>query len=62
MAEFVFSRQPDYVVIFPQWYPEMDMRRDLLTPVYGVELKDNITCGAPMMVVYRSVWADRKAP
>ncbi len=57
MADFIFSRHPDYVVIFPQWYPEMDARRDLLTPVYEVTLADNITCGAPTMVVYRTIWA-----
>jgi hypothetical protein len=60
MSDFVFSHRPDYLVIFPQWYPEMDARRDLLTPVYWVELKDNITSGAPVMVVYRTVWAGEK--
>ena len=62
LAEFVFSRRPDYVVIFPQrnWYPELDARRDLLTPVFGVELRDNVTCGAPTMIVYRSKWAGER--
>jgi len=60
LSEFVFSRRPDYLVIFPQWYPEMEARRDLLTPVFWVELRDNITSGAPVMVVYRTVWAGKR--
>ncbi len=57
MFDFIVSRRPDYLVIFPQWYPELDQRRDLFTPVYWVELRDNITNGSSVMVVYRTVWA-----
>jgi len=57
LSQYVFERRPDYVVIFPVWYPEMDARRDLLTPVFGVQLSDNITSGRPVMVVYQTVWA-----
>jgi hypothetical protein len=59
LSEYVFAQEPDYVIIFPRWYPEMDARRDLLTPVFGVRLLDNITCGDAVMVVYRTVWAER---
>jgi len=57
LFEFIVEHRPDYLVIFPQWYPELDGRRDLFTPVFGVALDDNITCGAPVMAVYRTVWA-----
>ncbi len=60
MRDFVFSRKPDYIAIFPSWYPEIDARRDLLAPVFYVELQDNVTCGSPVMVVYRTVWAGGK--
>jgi hypothetical protein len=60
--EFIAARKPDYLIIFPQWYPELDGRRDLFTPVHGVLLEDNITCGAPLMVVYRTVWAEEAEP
>ncbi len=64
IADFVFSHRPDYVAIFPapNWYPEIDARRDLLTPVFEVELPDNVTCGSRLMRVYRSIWAGKKAP
>lgn len=58
ITEFVIAREPDYVVIFPQWYPFLSMRQDLFTPVFEVMLPDNITNGSNLMVVYRTVWAD----
>ncbi len=59
--EFIVDRRPDYLVIFPQWYPELDLRRDLFTPVHHVLLEENITNGSPLMVVYRAVWVDGPA-
>ncbi len=59
MFDFIVSHRPDYLVIFPRWYPELDARRDLFTPVYVVELKDNITNGSNVMIVYRTIWAGR---
>lgn len=57
--EFIADHEPDYLIIFPEWYPDLDMRRDLFAPVFYVELDDNITNGRPLMVVYRTVWAAR---
>lgn len=60
--EFIADHQPDYLIIFPQWYPDLDMQRDVFTPVFHVELRDNITNGSPLMAVYRTVWADASPP
>jgi hypothetical protein len=60
--EFIKENEPDYLIIFPQWYPDLDMRRDVFTPVFYVELRDNITNGSPLMAVYRTVWADAPPP
>ena len=57
LSQFVFDHRPDYLIIFPRWYPEMDQRRDVFSPVFEVQLRDNITSGSNTMVVYRSVWA-----
>lgn len=54
--DFLAARRPDYLVIFPQWYPDLAAKTDLFTPVYWVEIKDNITNGASVMVVYRANW------
>jgi hypothetical protein len=55
---FIAGYRPDYLIIFPLWYPELDRRRDLFTPVFGVSLKENVTAGGPVMVVYRTTWAE----
>jgi len=58
ITEFVIAHEPDYLVIFPQWYPFLSMRQDLFTPVFEVVLPDNITNGSNVMVIYRTTWAD----
>ncbi len=60
--EFIADHEPDYLIIFPQWYWDLDMRRDLFTPVFQVYLEDNVTNGAALMRVYRTVWATDSAP
>jgi hypothetical protein len=57
LSQFLFDHRPDYLIIFPSWYREMDQRRDVFTPVFQVQLRDNITAGADTMVVYETVWA-----
>ncbi|MFB3880246.1 MAG: hypothetical protein ACE149_03235 [Armatimonadota bacterium] len=58
--DFIVSRHPDYLIIFPRWYPELAARTDLFTQVHSVRLPDNITNGADEMVVYRTAWARQK--
>ena len=53
VIRFVAERCPDYVVIFPAWFPRLSARRDLLVPVHAVRLQRNEVSGAPEMVVYR---------
>jgi arabinofuranosyltransferase len=50
---YVAQRCPDYVVIFPTWFPLLAARRDVMTPVYSVRLARNEVSGGPEMVVYR---------
>lgn len=57
LSQFLFDHRPDYLIIFPRWYPEMDQRRDVFTPVFQVQLKDNITAGSDTTFVYETVWA-----
>jgi hypothetical protein len=58
--QFLEQRRPDYLAIFPRWYPELATRGDLFTPVFGVSLPDNITCGDETMVVYRARWREQR--
>jgi hypothetical protein len=50
---YISQQCPEYVVIFPSWFPRLSTRRDLMTPVYSVRLARNEVSGGPEMVVYR---------
>lgn len=56
VLEFLREKKPEYLVIFPNWYPSLPERRDLFYPVFAVELKDNLICGGDVMVVYKCRW------
>jgi hypothetical protein len=49
-------RCPDYLVIFPAWFPELAARADLFRPVERVRLAHNLVSGADEMVVYETAW------
>ncbi|MBI4637786.1 MAG: hypothetical protein HY727_15740 [Candidatus Rokubacteria bacterium] len=53
VIRYVIEKCPDYVIVFPAWFPELSARADLLEPVYRVRLERNEVSGGPEMVVYR---------
>ena len=53
VIRYVGERCPDYVIVFPAWFPRLTARHDLLEPVYRVRLEHNVVAGADEMVVYR---------
>lgn len=53
---YLRERRPDYVIVFPNWYPEMANHPEVLTPVRQVKLQYNIICGGDTMVVYKARW------
>jgi arabinofuranosyltransferase len=53
VIEYVRETCPDYVIVFPSWFPALVARREMLTPVYRVRLEHNVVSGGPEMVVYR---------
>ena len=56
LADFLARRDVQYVVIFPNWFPDLAARRDLLEPVHRVTLERNTIAGGRTMVVYRAHW------
>ena len=44
---------PDYVIVFPTWFPRLTARTDLLEPLQRVVLPRVEVSGGPEMVVYR---------
>jgi hypothetical protein len=53
VLRFIAERCPDFVIVFPTWFPELTARRDLLVAVYRVRLERNEVSGSSEMVVYR---------
>jgi hypothetical protein len=47
---------PDYLIVFPAWFPSLSARADRFTPVHRVRLAHNTVAGADEMVVYETVW------
>jgi len=56
LAEFMAERAVQYVIIFPDWFPDLAARSDLLEPLHQVRLERNTICGGQTMVVYRAHW------
>jgi len=48
---------PDYLIIFPAWFPRLAVLTDRFSPLYRVKLEHNTVAGADEMVVYETVWS-----
>jgi arabinofuranosyltransferase len=53
VIRFVGEVCPDYVIVFPTWFPRLAARADLLEPLHRVRLDRVEVSGAAEMVVYR---------
>jgi arabinofuranosyltransferase len=53
IIRYVEQTCPDYVIVFPAWFPALVARSDLLSEIYRVRLDHNEVSGAAEMVVYR---------
>ena len=47
---------PDYLIIFPAWFPRLAALSDRFSPVYRVRLAHNTVAGADEMVVFETSW------
>ncbi|MDY7077932.1 MAG: hypothetical protein SXV54_13535 [Chloroflexota bacterium] len=56
LADFMAGRDVQYVIIFPDWFPDLAARDDLLEPVHQVTLERRTIGGGETMVVYRAHW------
>jgi hypothetical protein len=53
VMEYVSETCPEYLIIFPAWFPRLAASRETLQPIYRVRLERNEVAGAAEMVVYR---------
>jgi len=52
VARYLAEQCPQFVIVFPAWFPTMTSRREVLVPIYSVKLPRNEVAGAAEMVVY----------
>ena len=60
LAPFLESQRPDLLVIFPEWYPELSSRTDILTEVAQFSA-ERVIAGGRTLVVYRMPWSRPEA-
>jgi hypothetical protein len=53
---------PDYLVIFPTWFPKLSAMSDRFTPIYRIRLEHNTVSGSDEMVVYETAWNRWRRP
>ncbi len=56
LVDFLAQRDVAYVVIFPNWFPGLAARSDVLEEVHRVTLENRSITGGETMVVYRANW------
>jgi len=56
LVAFMAAQGVDYVIIFPNWFPGLAAREDLLEPLHRVTLERRTITGGRTMVVYRAHW------
>jgi arabinofuranosyltransferase len=52
---------PDYLIVFPAWFPTIAAMADRFHPVYRVRLDHNEVAGADELVVYETAWSRWRA-
>ena len=58
VLRFLEKVQPDYLVILPNWYPQLAEMHYLFRPLHAVEAGPETIAGGAKMVAYKTVWAD----
>ncbi len=56
IRRFLAERRPDYLVVFPAWFPDLVAPEGPFVPVYGLTIGGNITMGGDRLVVYSTPW------
>jgi len=53
---FASATRPDYIAIFPFWYPDVSSRSDLFQAVHRIAITGNLVSAGDTIVVYRTPW------
>ncbi|RLC84189.1 MAG: hypothetical protein DRJ03_14915, partial [Chloroflexi bacterium] len=53
LADFLIEQNVDYAIIFPNWFPGLAARDDILEELHRVTLEQRTIAGGETMVVYQ---------
>jgi len=57
LLDYLSQQGVDYVIIFPNWFPELAKQSQALQPVHTITLEHNTIAGGDTMVAFRTQWA-----
>lgn len=58
VMRYLVDSRPDYLVILPNWYPDLVQHPQLLDPVFAVHVAGESIVGGPDLVAYRLRWEE----
>jgi hypothetical protein len=56
LCRYLSYRDPDLVILLPNWYRFLSQNEQVLTPVHAVKLENNTIAGGDTMIVYAPDW------
>jgi len=56
IRRFLAERRPDYLVVFPAWFPSLVATGGPFESIYGLTIADNMTMGGDQLVIYSTPW------
>jgi hypothetical protein len=56
VLRFLAETRPDYMVIFPYWFPDLAADEARFTPLHRIEIPQNITMGGDDLVLLATPW------
>ena len=62
LLRYLARRCPEYLVVFPAWFPGLVARVDLFRPVTEITLAHNVVAGAATMTIYETAWHRARQP
>jgi len=54
--KYLQQKRPDYLIVFPKWFPRMVENTQYFQPVFSVRIEDRIIVPAKEMTVYKCSW------
>jgi hypothetical protein len=62
IARYLERVRPDYLVVFPEWFPNLLSSEVSFRPLREYAIPGNITLGRDRLTIYATPWTDRRQP